>query len=80
MSEEGVYPLVCACCHRVVGVINAADLNRMDASGEVYICDECMHSANIEEKLSRQRNNLWIGLTGAEIVRPGQLLVSDGRA
>lgn len=77
---EGVYPLVCAACHRVVGVINAAELNRMDASGEVYICDECMRSANTEAQLSHQRNNLWLGLTGAEIVSPGQLLVSDGRA
>lgn len=77
---NGVYPLVCAACHRVVGVINADDLNRMDKSGEVYICDECMHAENIEAKLSQQRNNLWLGLTGAEIARPGQLLVSDGRA
>lgn len=72
--SEGVSPLVCAACSRVVGVINADSLDRMTESGEAYICEECMESADVENKLA-QRDN-WLGLTGAEIARPGQLFVT----
>ncbi len=78
---NGVYPLVCAACLQVVGVINAASFDAMIKSGDAYICSDCMDCGRdslIEHVLEHQRPNTWERLTGAEIVRPGQLLVSDG--
>lgn len=41
-KNEGVFPLVCPICQRIVGVINVAGFMAMVAAEDIYICSECM--------------------------------------
>ncbi len=46
-SSNGVQPLVCVVCGRVVGVINAGALAGMLSRDEAYFCHDC---AEIDER------------------------------
>lgn len=74
----GVYPLMCAVCHRVCGVINVAAFDRMTDAGEDYICSHCLllPESYLEFAINHTPFIEWYKLSHTEIQRPGYLPVA----
>ncbi|MBN2002065.1 MAG: hypothetical protein JXA21_01805 [Anaerolineae bacterium] len=65
-TQTGVYPLLCATCHNIVGVINVAEFEALVRDGEVYVCDICMEvgpADTLEIILATAPEGEWAELT-----------------
>ncbi len=76
-TQTGVYPLICATCHCVVGVINVAEFEAMVREGDVYICQICLDAGpedTLEVILETAPEGEWAELTrqaiAAGVVEP----------
>ncbi len=48
MVTRGVVPLICSCCHQVVGVENVAAWEARLAAEEHYFCQACLRRPEVE--------------------------------
>lgn len=78
-ENSGVYPLVCAVCKRVVGVINVAEFDRMTKNAEVYICSQCMTRPEkyIEFALQGFTPDQWADMTWLVVQVPTYLPIAE---
>lgn len=65
MDKSGVFPLVCAVCKRIVGVVNVSEFLRMTGAEEIYICSHCMRRPEryVEFTLRGFTPNQWADMT-----------------
>jgi hypothetical protein len=78
-ENSGVYPLVCAVCKRIVGVINIAEFDRMVAAEAVYICSYCLHRPEqyVEFTLKNFTPEQWADMTTMVVQVPTYLAIAE---
>ncbi len=71
-DHNGIVPLVCAACLRIVGVINVDALHQMHTNNELYICEKCHHRTpayKVERILDNVTPTWWYHVSLAAAAR-----------